>query len=150
MPLDLDAPILPGLGAAGVRLLDDLDAALAGEEPDERTEYDFGRATVRVGPVSLGAIDGVITGFQLGPGYRGKVAGAVGIGSTLAEVEAAFGPIATGEEHMVYVECMPGWWILATDPPDGAKVSPDSICHDPEARIRLIEVSFAEDGWWTR
>lgn len=148
MPFDLDAPILPGLGTSGVRLLDDLDAALGGIEPDGCADDDFGRTTIRIGPVSLGAIDGAITGIHLGPGDRGKVLGAVG--SSLAEAEATLGPIATGEEHILSLEHMPGWRILATDPPAGAKITPDSICHDPGARIRLIEVCFAEDGWWTR
>src|SRR5512140_3407179 len=86
--LDLAAPIIPGVGAAGVVLGEALPAPLAAAAfaveriglGSVRYSFDAVRVSTRYGLVS--AID-------LSAGYTGTIGGRVGIGSSVAEVEAA-------------------------------------------------------------
>ena len=94
--LDLDADIIPGVGAAGITIGQSIAAVLA-----------LGLvAGMKSGPVSAQADRygmGIIDGIWVTQGYRGKVAGKIGIGSRIADVIAAFGPvqyIAFGEYQL--------------------------------------------------
>jgi hypothetical protein len=72
--LDLDAPIVPGVGAAGLTLDDDVAQLLARRTPFStatlprtgRTRHDFG-------PVSIWEARGRIDQIRLSEGYRGML-----------------------------------------------------------------------------
>ena len=91
--LDLDADIIPGAGVAGIAIGQSVEELLAlGMEDD--VESHIGRRVLKFGPVW--AIDdgtGIIGWIWVKRGYRGKIAGKIGIGSRIAEVVAAFGPL---------------------------------------------------------
>ena len=84
--LDLDADIIPGVGAAGITLGQSIASLLALGMGDD----------LKFGPVSAQADRygrGVIDAIWVTQGYRGKVAGKIGVGSRIADVVAAFGPV---------------------------------------------------------
>ena len=52
--LDLTAPILPGVGAGGVEILDELRRHVRDARPDERREWDrWGGEIDRYGPMNF-------------------------------------------------------------------------------------------------
>jgi hypothetical protein len=98
--LDLSAPILPGQGAAGLQLGSPVapletagavrrltPAELAFRLPPDMARY-------RAPAVDLWAEDGRLTQIAVGDPYRGLLRGRIGLGATVAELEAAFGPCA--------------------------------------------------------
>jgi len=93
--LDLDEDIIPGVGAAGITIGQSI-AALLALGMEEGAEPHLARHLLTFGPVSaISAIDdtGVIGWIWLKQGYRGKIAGKIGVGSRIAEVVATFGPV---------------------------------------------------------
>lgn len=123
--LDLDAAIEPGVGAAGLRLGDEVAQILALHKPDssaklpgsERTRHDFG-------PISIWEARGRVEQIRLSEGYRGMLDGIIGIGSTIAEVERHFGrPVEEAEEDELVVQDFDGWcfetegWALPSGTP---------------------------------
>lgn len=94
--LDLDADIIPGVGAAGITIGQSVLAVLALGMKDDMT---YGPVTAQADQYGMGTIDSI----WVKQGYRGKLAGKIGIGSRIAEVVAAFGPvqyIAFGEYQL--------------------------------------------------
>ena len=94
--LDLDADIVPGVGAAGITIGQSVVAVLALGMKDDLT---FGPVSAQADQHGMGVIDAI----WVTQGYRGKVAGKIGIGSRIADVVAAFGPvqyIAFGEYQL--------------------------------------------------
>jgi hypothetical protein len=109
--LDLDAPIVPGVGAAELTLGDDVAKLLAARRPSAigtlpgtgRIRYDFG-------PISIWEANGRIKQLRVSEGYRGKLDGVVGIGTTVAEVESHFGKaVEEDEEDSLIVQGVDGW-----------------------------------------
>jgi hypothetical protein len=107
MTLDLDAPIIPGHAAAGLaighplpRLTDAVSGATASPQGVLRLDY---------GAVSVWTTDGMITQICVRAGYRGKLGGAIGIGSTIVGVEAYLGPVSEDPSDNLIVDGMPGW-----------------------------------------
>lgn len=145
--LDLDAPILPGRGAAGIRLGDRLENALracAGLF----TEAHVGNACLcdpwsasvfRSACVDLSHRDGRISQITVHDGYRGRLCSAVGLGSTPSEIARAIGPWEELDADVYGIAGLPGlafgvagWFVTAAHP--GLR----------DARIREIAV-FAPD-----
>ena len=102
--LNLDAEITFGVGAAGITIGQSVASLLEADAPDS-IEQRLGCRVLKFGPVwafekykalwggdesnTLGVVDQVC----VRAGYRGKTAVLIGIGSRLAEVEVAFGPL---------------------------------------------------------
>lgn len=106
--LDLDAPIIPGEGAAGIRVgsrIAELPAdVLARFSVERRVNPCLPNAVLtlyRSDAVTLTVENRVIDQIEMHGDYRGRLRGAVGIGSTVAEVEARIGPvIKDGEDNL--------------------------------------------------
>lgn len=102
--LDLDAEITLGVSAAGVTIGQSVASILKANSPDS-IEQRVGCRVLKFGTVwafekyrALWGGDetdtmGVVDQVCVHAGYRGKIAGLIGIGSCLAEVEATFGPL---------------------------------------------------------
>lgn len=101
--LNGDEPIIPGIGAAGIRIGASLASVLgnAASEQPSRPKYELGAVT-------FWAREGRIDQIGVTSGYRGKIAGQIGVGSTLAELQSAFGPVTEDDEDNLVVESLPG------------------------------------------
>src|SRR5690606_10445078 len=106
--IDLAAPILPGRGAGGVGLLDELRLHVGDDPPDHRLDWDrWSGEVVRYVPMTFTLRDGLKIGIGLGPCYTGAIDGRIGIGSTLEEAAERLGPINAGD-RVFRVEWRPG------------------------------------------
>jgi hypothetical protein len=107
--LDLDAPIVPGLSAAGIRVGTLLEQVLATAAPDEVVDLD-GCIRYTFGPVSIWAKGGRVDQIGVFAGYRGRLEGSVAIGSTIADVEGVFAAaVIEDDEDNLVVAGVPGW-----------------------------------------
>jgi len=103
--LALDAPIQPSVGAAGINInapAEELPKPKTREQLPELEVLDFGSVQIWL---RAGRVD------QIGvrKGYRGRLNGTIGIGSSIRDVEAAIGPVSEDEEDNLIVLRSPGW-----------------------------------------
>ncbi len=105
---DIKAAIEPGQSAAGVRLGTSVRDILSRGEP---LQVDKFRQTDKlIFPfVTLWVRDGRIQQVSVQAPYEGKIAGAIGIGSTIHDVEQALGPVVQDREDNLAVTGSPGW-----------------------------------------
>ena len=108
-PFDLDAPIVPGEAAAGVRVGDEArdivestGLPLLEDPPDRMRVYTFGSVLLWVKGARVQQI-GVVQR------YRGRIQDKIGLGSTIAEVESALGTVIEDDEDYLVVPAVPGW-----------------------------------------
>lgn len=134
----LNAPILPGKGAAGIDLGLPISEVLRSvglrftEDVlvNSCVQAPTGTVLYRSDAVDVWATDGVVDQVRVRVGYRGTLAGGVGVGSSRAALAAALGAAenveldtVTFREHPgLYVTLggAPGWW---DDKPDDAVVT---------------------------
>ena len=91
--LDLDADLIPGVAAAGLSIGQPVTELLRLGSPDA-IEPRIGCRVLKYGPVWVFEAEaGVVMQVCVRAGYRGKLAGKIGVGSRVSEVEAAFGPL---------------------------------------------------------
>jgi hypothetical protein len=113
---DLDAPIIPGQSAGGIVVGSRIEAVLrdAGElftpepvaspfipESERCTRY-------RSPAIDLWVKDGIVTQVGVHDGYRGKLSGAVGIGSTVGDLEDCIGAWDEDREDELVILGVPG------------------------------------------
>lgn len=144
MFIDLGAPILPGVGAAGLLLGEALDPALRADAfAVERVAHDCVRYSFDSVRVSVRY--GLTTQIALSAGYAGTIGGVIGIGSTIAEVEAHCGGKVTADPEAHHlVPPAPGWCFDAlsaatddpTDPGGAARVSEVFVFVPPNEPLR--------------
>lgn len=114
MVLDLDADIIPGAGAAGLRLGTAIGTVLQAHGAVFTAEalYDALRRPsghrYHSPSVDLWSHDGTIAQIMVHGNHRGRVAHAIGLGSTIADVETAIGPCAADDEDNLIVTTLPG------------------------------------------
>jgi len=113
--MNIEAPIIPGESAAGIRL-----GSLIEEVLNEHTNsFDSGeivkptfpiRVTTRYrsAMVDLGVIKGKVEQIMVHDGYRGKLMGTIGLGSTIADIERYIGPVEEDEEDNLVIRNIPG------------------------------------------
>ena len=106
--LDLNAELIPDRAGAGVTLGQSIASVLDATQP-EAVEARVGCHVYKFGSVWLFEKEGVISQISVFAGYAGKIAGNVGIGSTVAEVEASLGPVDGDEDDCFEVAAVPGW-----------------------------------------
>jgi hypothetical protein len=110
----MDADIIPGTGAANLRLGTAISAVLQDYGAVFRADvlYDaLGRPSghrYRSSSVDLRSHDGTIAQIMVHGTYRGRLARAIGLGSTIADVEAAIGPCAEDDEDNLIITNLPG------------------------------------------
>ncbi len=137
--LDLNAELIPDRAGAGVTLGQSIASVLDVTQP-EAVEARVGCRAFKFGSVWLFEKEGVISQICVFAGYTGKIAGSVGIGSTVTEVMAAFGFVEEDEEDCFGVTAMPGWCFEV----ENIVVAAEST-NWPSARIACICI-YAEDG----
>ena len=123
---DLNAPIIPGESAAGVRLGQPIKDILVRQTPDAVIEltdcekYQFGS-------VRLWVSSGKISQIGLYADYRGRLKEGIGIGSTVEEVQTLLGKIEEDEDDNLVVVGTPGWcfeteeWLEGRQPEQNPK-----------------------------
>lgn len=124
----LDAPILPGEGAAGIRVGQGIAEVLratplqftADVLVNSCVQAPTGTVLYRSEVVDVWATDDVVDQVRVRAGYRGALLGSVRVGSTRTEVAAALGAaddieldtVAFRKHPGLYVTLggTPGWW----------------------------------------
>lgn len=110
---DLDAEIHPGESAAGVWLGQRINDILSHVHPIEVIKLS-GCRRYRFGSVDLWDRNGRIDQIGVYEGYRGKLAGVVGIGSHAHEIGTAFGQIIEDDDYNL-TSGKPGWCFEVED-----------------------------------
>jgi len=113
MNFDLNAPLVPGRSAAGVRLGESINRVLEGNKPgniEDRGEVTF----YNFGEVSLFVCEGVIYQVGVHNGYSGAIRGVI-IGTTIAEVNRLLGPVVEDEDDNLAVDGIQGWCFESTE-----------------------------------
>lgn len=114
MALDLDAAIIPGTAAAGLRLgaaiapILGTAGALFGAEPLHDALKRPTGMRYRSASVDLWSHDGTIVQIMVHGAYRGRLTQGIGLGSTIADVEQVLGPCADDDEDNLIVTALPG------------------------------------------
>jgi hypothetical protein len=113
--LDFDAPIVPGESAAGIRVgsrIAELPAdVLARFTVERRVNPCLPNAVLTVyrsDAITLTVENRVIDQVEVRGGYRGRLKGAIGIGSTVAEVEDCVGPVIADDEDNLCIDGLSG------------------------------------------
>lgn len=137
-PFDLDAPIVPNESAAGVRIGEDARSVVerAGskfiDDPaDLVRSYNFGSVILWARAARVHQV-GVLRA------YRGKVQNQIGLGSTIGDVERAFGNVIEDDDDNLVVPSLPGWCFETEEWMFG-----DEVHQNRSARIVAIYVSTA-------
>lgn len=161
--LRLDAPIVPGVGAAGLTLGDDVAQLLALRTTpfSAATLPGTGRTRHDFGPISIWEARGRVEQIRLSDGYVGVLDGIIGIGTTIAEVECHFGrPVEEDEDDNLVVQA---WTAGASKRRPGLRVpehperihllgSPSCSCSVSLARRRaaLLPPTRSHHIWFWR
>ena len=125
---DLDADIVPGTGAAGVRLGQPVTDVLSRVDPIRVTEL-HGSCRYEFGSVDLWVKAGAIFQIGLYQGYRGLIDRRIGIGSTLAELERELGRVSEDDDDNLVVAGVHGFcfetdhWKAGREPQE----NPDAV-----------------------
>lgn len=135
MMIDLDAPIVPGKSAAGVVVGSVVSELLATEHAPSTTKLSSGEKH-DFGTVKVWAKDGMIVQVGLCSGYRGVLQASIGVGSTISDVEKAFGrSVQEDEEDNLVVPNSPGWCFETEE-----WRNPQTVSNNRDARIISIFV----------
>jgi len=107
--IDLDAPIMPGKGAAGLSIGTGVSNLLAAVRPrSTRTRFDA--VKYDLGEISVLSKSGNIAEIGLYPGYWGILPPAIHIGSTIADVEDCYGcSVEEDDDDNLIVPGFHGW-----------------------------------------
>jgi hypothetical protein len=114
MALDVDAAIIPGIAAAGLRLgapiapiLQAAGAVFAAEPLHDALSRPTG-VRYRSASVDLWSHDGTIAHIMVHGDYQGRSAHSIGLGSTMADIEPVLGPCAEDDEGNLIVTNLSG------------------------------------------
>ncbi|MBI3917228.1 MAG: hypothetical protein HY322_09495 [Betaproteobacteria bacterium] len=135
--LDIDAPIIPAVGAAGLRLGAPFAPAPGAWRQVSPEEAGFplpaGMIHYTCPAVDLWTEEGLITQISVHGGYRGWLAGAIGIGSSLADLAERVGQPRLRDLNLM----VPGVLGFCVDT-DGRARPGEAVFH--ERRITVIYV----------
>ena len=113
--IDIDAPIVPCVEAAGLKIYQKLSCIPESFQFDERTKDDglykphiFGYDSDNVRIMIYKNIILEITVFG---NYQGKILGSIGIGSTLEDVERLLGPWEEDDDDQLVVRGLAGLYL---------------------------------------
>jgi hypothetical protein len=114
MALDWDADIVPGIEAAGLRLGASIATAVQTYAALFTAESLYDALKRPTGlryhspNVDLWSHDGTIAQIMVYGNYRGRLAHAIGLGSTIADIETLIGPCIEDDEDNLIVTNLPG------------------------------------------
>lgn len=108
-PISLDAPILPGRGAAGLSLGTRISDLLAAHHADSAERLGDGISRYRFGPVRVWAKLDLIDQIGVCHGYRGALHESIRLGSSIGEVEQLVGKVVEDEEDCLITPTLAGW-----------------------------------------
>jgi hypothetical protein len=140
--IDLSAPILPGIGAGGIALGANADDIVR-DTPDTFRLSFLGSPNIpgkfvvryRSAPLELWATDAIITRIILREGYTGRIDDAIGIGSTIADLEELDVPWEISEDGTIVLPDLPGVMFTIDNP--------GMLLDEAEARIISIVIASA-------
>lgn len=120
--IDLDAPILPGNGAAGIWLDIRVETVLAEHPGTFKSEKiantsvrnSLGMTKHRSPAVDLWEENGQVIQIMVHDGYRGKLDNRVGIASTIADIQRIYGYCQENEEDNLIINGVPGLCFTVT------------------------------------
>jgi len=116
--MNIEAPIVPGRSAAGIQLGSPIEEVLN----EHKNSFDSGevvkptfpvRVTTRYrsAMVDVGVIKGKVEQIMVHDGYRGKLMGKIGLGSTIADIERYIGAVEEDEEDNLVIRDFPGLFV---------------------------------------
>ena len=132
----LDAPILPGLSAAGIRLGSSKAEVLELAIPKSIERLGDGAEKLDYGSVTVWTRSGVVDQVGVSGGYSGKLRGCIGLGDSIANIQAAVGPVTEDDEDNLVVLELPGWCFETTE-----WKAPRTDQVDPSALVTSIFVT---------
>src|SRR6266566_2559700 len=113
--MDIEAPIVPGEGAAGIQVGLPIEEVLKGQETHFTSEEVVNHLVpfpiitrYRSAMVDLWAREGIVDQIMVHSGYRGKLMDKIGLGSTIADIEAQIGAWEEDEEDNLVIRDLPG------------------------------------------
>ena len=113
--MNIEAPIVPGESAAGIRVGSPIEEILKEQETHFTSEeivnpfVPFPIVTrYRSAMVDLWVKDGIVDQIMVHDGYRGKLMDNIGLGSTIADIERHIGAWEEDEEDNLVIRDCPG------------------------------------------
>jgi len=106
--LNLNAPIIPGQSAAGVRLGQTIDEIVATTQPTATIQlHDSSKLCFEY--VNLWVKGNRVTQIGVSGKYQGTINGSVGIGSSIRDIQNTLGQVVEDEEDNLTVPSISGW-----------------------------------------
>lgn len=113
--MNIDAPIVPGESAAGIQLGSPIEEVL-NEHTNSFSSGEVVRPSFptlmktryRSAMVDVWAIGGKVAQIMVHDGYRGKLMGKIGLGSTIADIERHIGAVEEDEDDTLVIRDFPG------------------------------------------
>ena len=113
--MNIDAPIVPGESAAGIQLGSPIEEVLNAHKHSfssgEVVRPSFPtlvKTRYRSAMVDVWAIEGRVKQIMVHDGYRGKLMGKIGLGSTIADIERYIGAVEEDEDDTLVIRDFPG------------------------------------------
>ena len=113
--MNIEAPIVPGESAAGIQLGTPIEEVL-NEHTNSFSSGEVVRPSFptlvktryRSAMVDVWAIEGKVKQIMVHDGYRGKLMGKIGLGSTIADIERHIGAVEEDEDDTLVIRDFPG------------------------------------------
>jgi hypothetical protein len=113
--MNIEAPIVPGESAAGIQLGSPIEEVLneynnsfsSGEVVNLSPSFPL-NIRYRSAMVDVWSIEGRVEQIMVHDGYRGKLMGNIGLGSTIADIERYAGAWEEDEEDNLVIRDLPG------------------------------------------
>jgi len=113
--MNIEAPIIPGESAAGIQLGSSIEEVFKEQNNhfiSEEIVHPFVQfptiTRFRSAMVDLWVKNGIVNQIMVHVGYRGKLMGTIGLGSTIADVERHIGVVEEDEEDNLVIRDIPG------------------------------------------
>ena len=107
---DLNAPIIPNISAAGIKIGQSAAKILAAATPASINQIENGQQLCFEN-VNVWTKNGLVDQIGVYAEYQGTIKGIIGIGSTMSDVQAAFGKIIEDDEDNLIIVGIPGCYF---------------------------------------
>lgn len=145
--MNIEAPIIPGESAAGIQLGSSIDELLSAH----KNFFDSGEVVKPTFPVrvtthyrsamvDVWVIKGKVEQIMVHDGYRGKLMGKIGLGSTFADIERNIGAWEEDDEDNLVIRDCPGLFFRVEGYfPD---LEDPAFRHAPIKEIYIVSLSL--------